>query len=106
MSRTIIYVLAGAALAALMLAALLSWRAANRQEARSRLVAAVCADPDQALIRAATYAQLSNGAAGPGVRPLIADSRFVDAELKIINSYCPEKLPAFEQFLDELETSG
>ena len=38
---------------------------------------AVCDDPNGALSRATLLAQLTNGASGPGIRPVIADSRVV-----------------------------
>ena len=42
---------------------------------------ATCADPNEALSRATLLAQLTNGAAGPGIRPVIADSRVVKGQL-------------------------
>ena len=36
---------------------------------------AVCANPNEALSRATFQGQLTNGAAGPGTRPVIADNR-------------------------------
>ena len=38
---------------------------------------ATCADPNDALSRTILLSQLTNGAAGPGIRPVIADSRVV-----------------------------
>jgi hypothetical protein len=65
----------------------------------------VCADPTNALRRAASQAQLSNGAGGPGTRPVIADSGVVKGELAIITIYCPDKLSDFEEFVDDLRTT-
>jgi hypothetical protein len=65
----------------------------------------VCADPTNALRRAASQAQLSNGAGGPGSRPVIADSKVVKGELAIIAIYCPDKLSDFQDFVDELRTT-
>jgi hypothetical protein len=61
---------------------------------------AVCAEPASALKRAALYSGLSNGAGGPGQRPVIADSRAVQGELLIIKVYCPEDLPSFSEVVD------
>ena len=65
---------------------------------------AVCANPNAALSHAAFLSQLSNGATGPGMRPVIANSRIAQGELQIIKVYCPDKLPEFQQFVDGLKT--
>ncbi|WP_144673534.1 hypothetical protein [Arthrobacter sp. U41] len=65
---------------------------------------AVCANPNEALSRAILLSQLANGAAGPGTRPVIADARFVQGQLRIIQIYCPEELEEFQQFVDDLQT--
>jgi Tfp pilus assembly protein FimT len=65
---------------------------------------ATCADPNKALSRATLLAQLTNGATGPGVRPVIADSRAVQGQLLIIEIYCPEELQDFQAFVDDLKT--
>lgn len=64
---------------------------------------AVCADPNAALSRATLLSQLSTGAGGPGARPIIADSRVVQGELRIIKVYCPEELADFQEFVDDLK---
>ncbi|MET8154388.1 hypothetical protein, partial [Actinoplanes sp. NPDC005259] len=38
---------------------------------------AICANADEALSRGVLYSQITNGAAGPGQRPVIADSKIV-----------------------------
>lgn len=65
----------------------------------------VCADPSSALQRAASLAGLSNGAGGPGTRPVIADSKVVEGQLAIIAIYCPDQLSEFEEFVDDLRTA-
>ena len=65
---------------------------------------AVCANPNDALSRAILFSQLANGAAGPGTRPVIADIRFVQGQLRIIQIYCPEELDEFQKFVDDLQT--
>ena len=61
---------------------------------------AICEDPGNALRRAALNSLLANGAAGPGQRPVIADSRVIRFELLVIETYCPDEL---EDFMDHLE---
>ena len=65
---------------------------------------AVCANPNESLSRSILLAQLANGAAGPGARPVIADSRVVRGQLLIIKIYCPDELEEFQQFADNLKT--
>ncbi len=65
----------------------------------------VCADPSGALNRAAQLGGLSNGAGGPGSRPVIADSLVVQGELAIIAIYCPGELSEFQEFVDGLRTT-
>lgn len=65
---------------------------------------AVCADPNESLSRAILLAQLANGAAGPGSRPVIADSRVLQGQLLIIEIYCPDELDEFREFVEDLET--
>ena len=66
---------------------------------------ATCSDPNEALNRATLLAQLSNGATGPGDRPIIADSRVLQGQLLIVEVYCPDELDEFQQFVDDLKTS-
>lgn len=62
---------------------------------------ATCEDPDAALTQAALNSMLYNGAAGPGGRPVIADSLAVRGQLAIIKIYCPDELEAFEENVKE-----
>jgi Tfp pilus assembly protein FimT len=64
---------------------------------------AVCENPDEELSRAILFSMLTNGAAGPGARPVIADSRVVQGELLVIETYCPEHLEDFQDLVDDLE---
>jgi hypothetical protein len=63
----------------------------------------VCEDPSNALKRAALYAQLGNGAAGPGQRPIIGDSNIVKGMQAIIKVYCPQELAEFNQNVANLK---
>ena len=67
---------------------------------------ATCNDPNAALNRGVLLSLLSNGATGPGMRPVIADSRVVRGQLLIIKIYCPDELPDFQEFVDDLKTSN
>lgn len=67
---------------------------------------AVCQDPAGALRKATIYSMMTNGAAGPGARPIITDSRLLRGQLAVIATYCPEKLAAVEAYLDDLETDN
>ena len=62
----------------------------------------VCDDPNGALRRGVLTQQLMNGAAGPGMRPVIADRRVVGAQLLIMKVYCPDAVPTFQEFVNSL----
>jgi hypothetical protein len=65
---------------------------------------ATCENPNEALSRAVLLSQLTNGATGPGARPVIADSRVFKGQLLIIEIYCPDELDDFKQFVEDLKT--
>ncbi|WP_406027292.1 hypothetical protein OH802_09615 [Nocardioides sp. NBC_00850] len=65
---------------------------------------ATCENPNDALSRAILLSQLSNGATGPGARPVVADSRVFQGQKLIIEIYCPDELDDFNEFVDGLET--
>jgi len=65
---------------------------------------ATCDNPNKALSRATLLSQLTNGATGPGIRPVIADSRVVQGQLLIIQVYCPDELADFQKYVDDLKT--
>ena len=67
---------------------------------------ATCADPNDALSRSILLSQLTNGATGPGARPVIADSRVFKGQLLIIKIYCPDELKDFQGFVEDLKTDG
>ena len=64
---------------------------------------AVCADPDDALRRGILFGQLTNGAAGPGQRPVVADNKVVQGQLLIMKVYCPQYAEAFQNVVDDLK---
>jgi len=67
---------------------------------------ATCADPNDALSRSILLSQLTNGASGPGARPVIADSRVFKGQLLIIKVYCPDELNDFQAYVDNLKTDN
>ncbi|MEV4314015.1 hypothetical protein [Actinocrispum sp. NPDC049592] len=131
--RFVLYGSAAAVVVVLLIIALLSWRSSKADKEAERKAAqltaalsaagaqtppadqvvrllgtdggSVCAAPNEALVRAAALAGLSNGAGGPGTRPVIADGRLLNGELLVISIYCPDKLPEFQQFVDGLATT-
>ena len=65
----------------------------------------VCADPKLALKKTIMYGLATNGAAGPGLRPVIADNRLVQAGVAVIKTYCPQELPEFPQTAEQFKTA-
>ncbi|WP_035804864.1 hypothetical protein [Kitasatospora mediocidica] len=66
---------------------------------------AVCTDPNSALKRGLWLVQLSNGAGGPGQRPVIADQRVLEAGAEVIKVYCPDHLADYQKKISDLKTS-
>src|SRR3954447_959474 len=66
---------------------------------------AVCAAPANALVKSILYGQLTNGAAGPGQRPIIADNKATQGVLLIVKVYCPDEAANFQQIVDDLKYS-
>ncbi|UDL98166.1 hypothetical protein [Streptomyces longhuiensis] len=63
-----------------------------------------CDDPGSALKSGLWKIHLSNGAGGPGQRPVISDRRAVEAEAIILGVYCPDKLEKIKDKVDDLRT--
>ena len=131
-NRTV-YIVAGVVVVALMIIALLTFRSGKESEQAEQkadqLIAAltavgartpsqeqvvrrlgddggaVCDDPNGSLRKGILLGQLMNGAAGPGMRPVIADNRVVRGQLLVLQVYCPEELPRFQEFVDRLNLS-
>ena len=66
---------------------------------------ALCKDPASALGKSILFSQLTNGEAGPGIRPVIADSKVFKGQLLAIQIYCPDELPRFQQMVEKLKTA-
>jgi hypothetical protein len=67
---------------------------------------AICKNPNSALRKALLFSQLTNGAGGPGIRPVVVDSRIFKGELLVIQIYCPDELAGFQQTVEQLKTAG
>jgi hypothetical protein len=65
----------------------------------------VCDDPNLALKKTIMYGLATNGAAGPGLRPVIADNRLVQGALAVIKTYCPDELPELTKTADQFKTA-
>ena len=63
----------------------------------------VCESPGDALGRALMLDQLANGASQVGRRPVIVDSRVIEGQRLILETYCPDKLKAFQEDFDDLK---
>jgi len=66
---------------------------------------AVCAAPANALVKSILYGTLTNGAAGPGQRPVIVDSKATQGVLLVVKVYCPQQLESFQQVVNDLKTA-
>lgn len=64
---------------------------------------AMCKNPNDYLKKAILQYGMSNGAAGPGIRPVITDKQVVQGEVLAISIYCPEKLPEFTTYVTGLK---
>ncbi|MFF8380474.1 hypothetical protein ACF07V_30570 [Streptomyces sp. NPDC015661] len=64
----------------------------------------VCEDPGSALNTALWKIQQANGATGPGMRPVIADTKAVQVERIVLQVYCPDKVDDFDDTVKELKT--
>ena len=65
----------------------------------------MCTDPTGTLRRGVIYGMLTNGAGGPGARPVIADNKVLQGQLIAIKVYCPEWLDEFTTFVEDLKTA-
>jgi hypothetical protein len=64
---------------------------------------ALCDDPGSGLRRGILYGTLTNGAAGPGNRPVIADNNALKGQLLAIKVYCPNELENFTETVEFLK---
>jgi len=66
---------------------------------------ATCDDPNNALSRAILISQLTNGATGPGTRPVVFDRTMLGGQLLILKIYCPDELPSMQKYVDNLKSA-
>lgn len=66
---------------------------------------AVCDNPANALGKAVLNDQLTNGADFVGRRPVRVDRRILVGEALILQTYCPDKLEAYQDKLADLKTA-
>ncbi|MBF6134099.1 hypothetical protein IU501_13975 [Nocardia otitidiscaviarum] len=64
----------------------------------------VCQDPSSPLVKARYQAAVSNGATGPGARPVIADRDLLAATALAIETYCPDRLAVYLEETGTLRT--
>jgi hypothetical protein len=88
------------------------WRALGLQAPANRDVlirqygtdgGAVCDTSSDALTQALLKTALTNGAGGPGQRPVIVDKDVVAGERAVIAIYCPDRLASFDHFTSGLK---
>ncbi|WP_157845551.1 hypothetical protein [Kitasatospora phosalacinea] len=65
---------------------------------------AVCEDPASALKTGLHRVPMSDGAAGPGQRPVIVASRAVQAEESILGVYCPDQPAGYQEKIKDIKT--
>jgi hypothetical protein len=63
----------------------------------------LCTDPGNTLIVSAAKVALSNGAGGPGQRPVISDDIAINAAELAVSVYCPDQLGAFKKAYGNLK---
>jgi Tfp pilus assembly protein FimT len=129
--RRTIYIVVGAVLAVLLVIALISFSSGKSSQQAdqkaTQLIAALkaagapapskdavvrvlgddggalCDDPAGGLRKGILLSQIVNGAAGPGLRPVVADRRIVQGQLLVLKIYCPDKLPTFQELVNDLK---
>ncbi len=62
---------------------------------------AMCENPGAALNTAIRDGISTNGAAGPGIRPVFTARQLVMGEELALSVYCPEELPEFLKYVNE-----
>jgi hypothetical protein len=63
----------------------------------------VCQNPSDPLIKASYQAAISNGASGPGNRPIIGDPDVAKAVGLVIATYCPDNLGKWLKNVNDLK---
>jgi hypothetical protein len=63
----------------------------------------LCTDPGNSLVVSQAKIALSNGAGGPGQRPVISDDLAINAAELAVSVYCPDQLGAFKKAYGDLK---
>ncbi|MER8187489.1 hypothetical protein [Kitasatospora sp. NPDC094015] len=66
---------------------------------------AVCKQPASALKNALWLQNISNGATGPGQRPVIGDGRAIEVEALVLGVYCPDQLAKYQDRFEDIKTA-
>jgi hypothetical protein len=67
---------------------------------------AVCENPLNALGKANLLNTMVNGASFVGQRPVIVDRSTLQGELLILETYCPDKLQAYKDKIEQFKTDN
>jgi hypothetical protein len=67
---------------------------------------AVCDNPATALGKATLIDTITNGADFVGRRPVIIDRKILQGEKLILETYCPEKLGAYQDKVNDFKTDN
>lgn len=65
----------------------------------------VCETDFTELVQSNLNLLLANGAAQVGARGVIIDVKLLKAEAIVLTVYCPERLPEYEKFINNLKTA-
>ncbi len=65
---------------------------------------AVCDNPGKGLGKAVLFDTLANGASFVGRRPVIVDRNILKGEALILETYCPDQLPGYQDRIKDLKT--
>jgi hypothetical protein len=63
----------------------------------------LCDDPGNPLVKAQAKIAMSNGADGPGQRPIIDDTLAINAAEIAVSVYCPDKIGQFKKAYGDLK---
>ncbi len=65
----------------------------------------VCKTDFNELVQSNLDMLLANGAAQVGARGVIIDAKLLKAEALVLTIYCPDRLPEYEKFVNNLKTA-
>ncbi|MFE3758319.1 hypothetical protein ACFXO9_28795 [Nocardia tengchongensis] len=103
-TRRLVYIAVAVVLAAVAVAGLAAPDPTTIADSLGADGGLVCQDPSSPLIKARYRASISNGATGPGSRPVIADDDVLKATALAIATYCPDELASYLKNVGDLKT--